>query len=305
MKKIVIIGNSAAGFAAAKTLAQNKTDFEVTIISKNKYPCYRKDLLVDYFGGSLQEGELFLAADDFYRDNAINLIKEAEVVRIDTKRQNVVLKDKNKIAYDFLVIASGEKVKLPDIPGKTKEGIFAVDSLDSIKEINNKLLIVNTACVVGDNDITLRLAKILADKTKEVKIIGKINFLEQLQEKIELIDNALVQEIIGESKEVQALKLDSGKAIGTDLILFVGNRAPESDFLKDTDFQLENGYIVVDDNLSLGRGNIFACGSVAKKTGVAAVQKSWDEAGNEGVLVEQNIINNLKEQEILHVRSLG
>lgn len=298
MKKVIIIGNSAAGFAAAKALRESSCDFEITVISKSNYPCYKKDLLIDYFAGSAKDNDIFLASDKFYQDNSIKLIKGMEVVRIDGRRQGVVLKDKNKISYDFLIIASGEKVRLPDIPGKTKEGVVTLNSLEDIKIITDKLLIATTVCVVGSGDLSMRLARALADKSKEVKVIGNNNNVEPLQDKIELINNAEVQEIIGESKEVQALKLNSGKAIGTDLVLFVGNYTPESDFLKDVGFQLENGYIITDENFCcLGKTNIFACGSIARKVGAVVSQKNWDEAANEGVLAGQNIINILKEQE--------
>ncbi len=299
MKKIVIIGNSAAGFAAAKTLAENKGDFEITVISRSNYSCYKKGLLIDYLGGKIQEKELFLAPDKYYQDNSIKLLKNSEAVRIDVRRQNVVLKDKSRISYDFLIIASGERIKLPDIPGKAKEGVVTANSLEDVNKIKDLLLIASTICVIGQGDLSLRLGQVLADKSKEVKIIGAANSPEALNEKIELINDAVVREVIGESKEAQALKLNSGKAIGTNLIIFFGNPIAESDFLKDLDFQLENGYIVVDDNLFTGKENIFACGSVAKKAAMPPMRKSWDEAVNEGVLVAQNIIHILKEQENL------
>jgi len=298
MKKIVIIGNSAAGFTTAKTLAQKNHDLEITVISKNGYPFYHKGLLIDYLAGKTKENDIFLAEEKFYQDNSIKLIKSAEVIRIDEKRQNVVLKDRTKINYDFLVIASGQKTKLPDIPGKAKEGVITLNSLDDAKEAKDKLLIAGTICVVGHGDLAFHLANVLADKSKEVKIIGNVNIAGELHEKIELIDNAAVKEIIGESKEVQALKLDSGKAIGTDLILFVGNYIPESDFLKDADFQLDSGYILVDDyNLSLGKTNIFACGSIASKSGEIKALKNWETAANEGSRVAQNIISTLKNEQ--------
>lgn len=298
MQKIIIIGNSAAGFSAAKLLSQQNQKFEVTVISKEEHPCYRKDMLIDYFKGAVSDDDIFIANDKFYQDKKIVFLKNSEVIRVDTKRQTVALKDKAKIDYDFLIIASGEKVKIPDIPGKSKSGVVPVYTLDSIKEVKEKLILANNVSIIGENNFAIKLTKALLDNGKEVKLIGQVTLLDYTHGSLEIIRNVSAGELIGESREVQALKLDNGKAIGADLILFVDNYIADTDFLKDSNLIFQNGYIIVDSNMRTNINNIFACGSVARKKEALRLQKDQKLAASEGIIAAQNIMNLTKEGEI-------
>ncbi|MDD5236262.1 MAG: FAD-dependent oxidoreductase [Candidatus Omnitrophica bacterium] len=224
----------------------------------------------------------------------MKFLKEAKVVRIDPKKHLAVLKDNTKINYDYLVIASGQKVDIPDIPGKTKDGVFAFYNFEEIKEIRGRALIANTVCLWGEPAIALKLGEIFLNKGREVKIISKPKpEVLPVSEKLEWIDDLELSEIIGEGAELKAIKLSNGKAIGVDLFLFVGNLIAASEFLKDTDLKTEEGYILVNDAFQANFEDIFACGSVARKQGMAEA-KSWEAVINEGQLVANKILEGRK-----------
>lgn len=280
MAKIVIIGNSAAGFNACLTLINNSKTNEITVISEEEYPAYRKNLLAEYLEGSQKEQDLFLCGEEFYEKNSINLQKNSEVLKVDTKKQFIALKDKAKIIYDYLIIASGQKADIADIPGKNKDGVFAVNNLSDIKNIKDKLIVCNTICIIGDQEHCSRLAQAVSED-REVKIISKESGL-------------MPQELIGEG-QLQALKLSNGKVIGTSLALFVGNYIASTDFLSETDIATLNGYIVTDEFMRTNLANVFACGSVAKKESAVQIQKLWEDACNEGILAAKSLIDLITE----------
>ena len=107
MYKIVIIGNSGAGFSSVQQLISEGNN-EITVISKEGYPAYRRDWLVDFLSGNKKENELFLCQESFYKEHSINFFK-SEASRLDTKKQRVILKDNTKINYDYLIIAIGSR----------------------------------------------------------------------------------------------------------------------------------------------------------------------------------------------------
>lgn len=293
MSKIVIIGNSAAGFSACQTLINNYSGQEITVISEEEYPAYKKNLLLDYLSGSIPESGLFLSNPEFYQKNNINFLGGRQVYRLDTKKQRVALKDNTRLDYDYLIIASGRKIEVPDIPGKSKDGVLSFYTLKDAKQIMEKLMISQTVSVIGQTQVSLKLAEIIAAKGKEVKIISQAAFESVIEnERIELISGLGPGEFIGEG-ELQALKLTSGKVIGISLAIFADNYLPSTDFLKDTDIKTENGYILVDDNMRTNMDNVFACGAVATKTQVLAKDKTWDEAAQEGAFAAQNLISSV------------
>lgn len=290
MSKIVIIGNSLAGFACCEALVKNAQDNEITVIAQEKVPAYKAHLLTDFLKGEVKEKDIFLCDKDFYAKNKIKFLKENKAYRIDTKKKLVVLKDNAKINYDYLVIASGQKVNIPDIQGKTKDGVFSFYSFEDIKGIKDCLMLANAICILGEPNQAASLAEIFLNKDKEVKIIEK-NRPEVLpaSEKLEWIDNLELAEIIGDGAELKAIKLSSGKAIGVDLVIFVGNLVPSTEFLKETELQTENGYILVNEIFQTNFENIFSCGSVCKRQGMSDV-KSWETVINEGQQVANKIL---------------
>jgi NAD(P)H-nitrite reductase large subunit len=295
MARIVIIGNSAAGFSCCAALAKQSLDNEIIVISQENSLPYKRSLLIDYLSGNIKENELFLCNEDFYEKNKIKLLKDAKAVRVDTKKQTVILKDNNKINYDFLVIATGKKADLPDIPGSTKDGVYAFYTLEDIPKIKQQMMLADTICVVGESNLCLRLCEVITSKDKQVKIISSPKHESSVHtEKAEWMDNLEVSEIIGEGAELKALKLNNGKVIGTSLIMFVGNYLPCADFLTETGIRVIQGYVAVDDTLRTNIENIFACGSVCENENFPSKLKSWEDAVSEGALVGSTIIELLE-----------
>jgi len=290
MPKIAIIGNSAAGNSCLQALISGPSASEITVICEEEYLPYRRDLLIDYIGGKIEEKGLFTCPDDFYQKNNVTFQKNSTVIRLDTKKQRLILKDNSKINYDYLIIASGARAAIPDIPGKTKDGVFSLYTLEDAKEIKQRLSIINNICLVGEPGICLALSEIIASKDKEVKVISPTRpEAFTASEKSEWIELLLIQEIIGEGSELKALKLSNGKVLEASMILFCGNYAPALGFLKETEVNLEAGYIVVDDNMRTASENIFACGSVCNKEGVIIKEKSWLQAQQEGITAARSI----------------
>lgn len=295
MSKIVIIGNSAAGFSAAQTLAAYSQIHEITVISQEECLPYNKTLFFYFLDGRIKEKELFLCDEDFYKKNNIVFMRASSVNRIEPSRQRVSLKDNTRVHYDYLIIASGQKVSLPDIPGKTKNGVFPVYNLAQLKEIKERLAIIDAVCIVGAPERAVQFYESIVKKDTHVKIISRPRPEGLvLAEKAEWIDSSELVEIIGEGAELKAYKLGNGKAIEASLILFVGPLAPSSEFLKDSSIRTLDSYIVVDELMHTNFENIFACGSVCSLESAVGGQKSWDEACNEGIIVAKNLIASLE-----------
>ena len=294
MTRIVIIGNSAGGFSCCEALIKYSGDYEITVISEGKALPYKRNLLIDYLSGNIQESGLFLCAADFYEKNRIRFLKNSKAIRVDTRKQQVVLKD-NKISYDYLVISTGVKVNIPDIPGNSKDGVYAFYALEDIQKVKQQLILGDTVCVVGDPDLCLCLSQAIVSKEKQAKIISSPrpeSFI--ASEKAEWLENLEVSEIIGEGAELKALKLNNGKVIGTSLVIFAGNCLPNTDFLKESGIKADEGYICVDEGMHTNIENIFACGSASKIENQPLKSKSWEDVVREGALAGSTIITLLE-----------
>ncbi len=295
MTKIVIIGSSISGYTVAMNLRRLIADSSITIVSQSQDSFYDRRRLLDLISGTIKEKEIFFADEASLKDNSIGLEKPHKIAAVSCSRKQLYYKEKGGIEYDFLVIASGAKPVLPEIPGIKKEGVFSFYSLDDVRAIS-KLLIEDHVCVVGSDEFSLGLAKAISDKYKaEVKLLSnKVFDSALLTDKIEVIDSQPL-EIIGEG-QVQAVKLETGKIIAASAVVFCGNSKPAADFLRGTPVDLQDGFVQVDNSMCTSVREIFACGAVAAINDIPQVSIDWDECINQAGIVSENLAKIIKAQ---------
>jgi sulfide:quinone oxidoreductase len=116
MKKIVIVGAGTAGTMMANKLRKglSKNEWEITIIDKNKTHYYQPGFLFIPFETYTQKD--VVKQKDVFIPKGVNLIY-AEVDRIDTAHNEVILIDGKVYNYDYLVIATGCKTSPEETPG--------------------------------------------------------------------------------------------------------------------------------------------------------------------------------------------
>jgi len=267
MNKVVIIGVSVSGHNIALRLKGKEPNCDITLISDENYPPYDHFKLADLISGVISEKDIFFCSEDFYLKQNINFLKDKKAASLNTQKKLVYFKDKGSISYDFLVIASGRSPSLPDIPGARKEGSLLLYTLDDTKEFL-KRYISEPVAVVGSDNFALKMTEAISDKYGvEVKLISRKSFDPGLIPKnVEIIHDS-VKEIIGEG-QVQAVKLESGKAISISAVLFMDDYKSNIDFLKNTDVRVKDDFVVIDAWMQTTVKDIFACGNVVAKDSV-------------------------------------
>jgi NAD(P)H-nitrite reductase large subunit len=292
MSRIVIIGASISGHTAAVKLREIDKGSSITLLTEESYPLYDRRRFFDFLTGSIEEKDIFLSNEDFYQRHNINFLKDKKVISLNTEKRTVYFKEKDSIEYDYLIIASGRKPTLPEMPGAKKPGVFTLYLLDDYKEFL-KYIISESVCVVGSNQIALSLARAIVSRYKiEVKLICSENLGETDSEGIEIL-NIPLQEIIGEGS-AQAIKLKSGKVIGVSCVIFMDEFKGNIDFLRNTDIEIYEDSIRVNDKMQTNIEGIFASGAVATSKDTIIRLKSWDEAVNDSLC----LVDKLRQREL-------
>ncbi len=305
-KRIVIIGNSAAGISTAETIRKSDRESSVTIITDENYGCYSRCLLSYFLAGDIKEEKLIYRSEEFYKENKIELITGKKIIRLDLKKKRILAEDKQQFDYDFLVLANGASSKIPEIKGIQKRGVFGFRSVADAKNIMELLPISDTACIMGGGLIGLKAAYGLKKRGLEVKVIVKSKqvFSQMLDEKsaeffkqrlaengIEIITGADVAEILGNG-DVKALRLDSGKVIGCQIVVVGKGVSPNIKLVRETDIKVNEG-ISTDQFMRTNIPEIYACGDVAETLDIALNQTSvnalWPVAVEQGRIVADNI----------------
>jgi NAD(P)H-nitrite reductase large subunit len=281
MRQIVIIGNSAAGIAAAEAIRRRDRESRIIIFSEESVVAYDRSRILKFLEGKLKERELIFRNQDFYKNNALDLVCDSEVASINPDRKKVVLKDKDRepILYDELVIATGRRFVKPPLKGIQKEGVVSPDGLREIKFIMDNLPVAHTVLVVGPGPVAEEVARIIASRRIEVKYFGAPA---QPAEGVDAIEDNPILEILGET-EVRAVRLSNQKVVGASMVIFAGERAPRVAFLKETQVQIDGG-ILVDVSGRTNIPGIYAVGDVAR-LGDGEKVYGWQSALDQGALV--------------------
>ncbi len=307
MKRIIIVGNSAAGISCAEALRKKDKEIKITILSKEDYTGYNRCLISYYLAGDIKEDKLVYKPKKFYSENDIELLLNKKAGRIDPKKNQVVLEDKTRLDYDYLVLACGASPKLPEIKGIHKKGVFGFRTISDAKGMLELLPITQTACVLGGGLIGLKAAYGLKKRKIEVKVIVKSpQILSQILDKesaemckrrlvengIEIASGSEAQEIIGEG-DCKAVKLDSGKVIASSIVVVGKGVKPNIELAQDSGIKFEEG-ILVDEHTRTNIPNIYAAGDIAQsydpileKTAVNAL---WPNAIEQGLIAAGSIL---------------
>src|SRR6201994_2670902 len=115
-KTVLIVGAGHAGYQVAASLRQHGFAERICLINDEAHlPYQRPPLSKAYLKGEGKPDSLMFRPDKFYRDQNIELIA-GRAVAIDRDKHRVVLASGASLDYGHLVLATGARNRLLDIP---------------------------------------------------------------------------------------------------------------------------------------------------------------------------------------------
>ncbi len=117
----VILGNSAAGIAAAEAIREADASGSILMVSPEPYAAYGTPLISYVLEGKIAEENMWLRPQGFYEENKIDTLfgPEFGAIAIDAEAHEVTLVNEEKFGYGKLLVATGSTPTQVDIPGLT------------------------------------------------------------------------------------------------------------------------------------------------------------------------------------------
>ncbi len=315
--KFVIIGADAAGMSAASRAKRNRPEMEITVLEKTQDVSYSACGMPYNIADPKRDIEDLVVrhADVFRQKQGINLLTGHCVTAIDPDGKRVsgltAAGESFEYPYDKLLIATGARPILPDIPGINLPGVMALKNLEQGRAIKNyindnavkKVIIMGMGyialemcealCALGIKVDMVKpnpaflpwLAPQLADVVKsEVESKGVTVMTGHRIEKIEKTGNRLIAQ-------------SDAAALMGDMILVAVGVTPNSEIAAKAGIALGPGKsIAVDYNLRTNREHIFAAGDCADAVHMVASEKTWIplalRANRAGWAVADNVCEN-------------
>ncbi|MFN3967077.1 MAG: NAD(P)/FAD-dependent oxidoreductase, partial [Endomicrobiia bacterium] len=293
---------------AAEVIRKLDNSAKIIMVSDENYPIYSRCLLSYYLAGDINEEKLKYRQEDFFEQNFIEPILGKKVLRVEPHKKFVVLEDGSTVEYDKLLIATGSRSKMENIPGKEKYGVFGLRNISDAKQIDTRLGKTKTAVMLGGGLIGLKTAYAVHKRgVKVIVVVKSPHILSQIMDKeaaeivqkhisqqgIEIQTNLAAKEILGSHQEVEGVKLENDTVIECELIIVGKGVQPNIELAKDTEIKTNYG-IVVNEYLQTSIDDIYAAGDVAECkdliSGNYTINALWPNAVLQGKIAGYNMV---------------
>jgi 3-phenylpropionate/trans-cinnamate dioxygenase ferredoxin reductase subunit len=275
-QSFVIVGAGLAGAKAAETLRGEGFDGRLVLVgAEPERPYERPPLSKDYLRGDTAD-KPYVHAEDFYRDNEIELWTSTRVSGLGSGMRELRLEGDRRLGYDGLLLTTGAVPRRLDVPGAELEGIHYLRTLADSERIGDRIESGQRLVVVGSGWIGAEIAASARQKGCEVTMIERSSLpLERVlgpevgqiyadlhrDHGIEFLPETTVERFEGRGAVERVLTRD-GALIETQFVVVGVGVAPCTGLVETADIRIDNG-VVVNERLETSVPGVFAAGDVA------------------------------------------
>lgn len=306
--RVVVIGASAAGGSLCETVRSLDPSAEIQIITDEALPLYSRCLLPMYVDGDKSREDLSFRPGDWRQQFRIEAVNQ-RAARVLTEAKQVELSNGERVPYDVLGLATGASAVIPELPGISCKGVFALYTLASADAIKTWLPRVRRVAVLGAGFIGMKSAEALRRLGKEVVIIVRRthvlpNHLDDgaaaivtrlLAEKgVQVVTRQVIEEVVSnDQNELVALRMSTGETIDCQMLICASGTHPNMDFLQGSGITIGQA-VTVGEHLETSIPGIFAMGDVAEAAEISSPGRmafaNWRNAVREGRIAAYNML---------------
>jgi 3-phenylpropionate/trans-cinnamate dioxygenase ferredoxin reductase component len=168
---VVIVGAGHAGFQVAASLRQHGFSERIALLNDEGHlPYQRPPLSKAYLKGTGGPDSLMFRPEKFFSDQKVDLIAD-RAVSIDRGAHKVLLGSGSTLGYGHLVLATGARNRLLDIPNANLEGVRYLRTLDESEALRHRIGSGQRVVVIGAGFIGLEFAATARGKGLEVDVV--------------------------------------------------------------------------------------------------------------------------------------
>ena len=290
LKRILVIGGSAAGPKAAAKARRLDEHADITLIQRGSELSMASCGYPYFVGGFFDDRNMLLSTptgvvrDPVYYINAKNIKARTntEALAIDRAKKAIRVKDlrsgeNETMPYDRLILATGAVASIPPVPGGDLQGITTLqcmDDADYLRKIRDEKKI-KKAVVVGGGLIGIETCEALQLAGIEITVIELLpqllTFLDW--EMAKLVENHVrskgvnvitgngVAAFLGENGKLTGVKLANGTELSCELAVVAVGVRPNSKLAREAGLSIgDKGGILVNEYMQTSDPDIYAAG---------------------------------------------
>jgi 3-phenylpropionate/trans-cinnamate dioxygenase ferredoxin reductase component len=307
----LLIGGGLASANCARWLRESGAEGEILLVGREPDPPYnRPPCSKGYLQGSETREDAYFRPREWWEEQRIELLTRTSVTKLDTAAKQATLSNKEVVAYDTALLATGANVRRLNVEGCELEGIHYLRTLgntDAIRadaagkrvvliggsyigcEVAASLTLLGSSCaIVMQEAVTLERG--FGAQT------GRF-FQERLREHgIAIHGEDELERFEGSDGRVGAVVTKGGLRLEADAVVIGAGVAPEVTLARAAGLELdeERGGIACDSALRTSVPGVWAAGDMAAYDSVVHGGRirveHWDVAFNQGKTAALNML---------------
>ncbi len=298
----VIIGNSAAGLQALRTLRRHDRLSTIAIIDREDRPAYSRVLTPYYIGGHIPREGLDIVQHSFYENLSVSAVFGRPVVAIEPERHSLLLADGRDIRFSKLLLATGAEARTLAI---CTPRVCVLRHMDDAEKLATLYRGVKSVTALGAGLVSLPLLSHLPEQVEKHLVVGSDRIFSRVvdAETAEILEERLtakglnihkqndIKDMI-ESEQLQ-LTLDCGKQLNSDLLIIGKGVTPNTHLAVDAQLEVADG-ILIDHFCRSNHPDIYVAGDAAEGvdfiSGETTIQGNWMTAVEQGENAALNML---------------
>lgn len=306
MSEYVMIGTGPAGIAAAEAIRSQDATSNITLFGDEPWGYYSRPGLAYYLTRELPEPALYPFRPEDFEKLRLRIV-HTRIRSIDPQIHQIENQEGKRLKYDRLLIATGARAAVVDVPGADLDGVVKLDNLADARRIIHSAKRTRSAVVVGGGITALEIVEGLIARGVKVHYFLRgdrywSNVLDETESSI--VEDRLkaegvnihyhtdLAEILGKRGKVAGVMTKDGEQIKCKMVAVAIGIRPRTELAVIAGLQAERG-ILVSEYLQTSAPDIFAAGDVAQvydpHTGRSVVDSLWGPARAQGYAAGLNM----------------
>ena len=298
----VIVGNSAAGLQALKTLRKHSADASVAIIDREDLPAYSRVITPYFVGGKTERDNLFIVDRDYYEKAGITTLFGRNVVALDTEGRQLEMDDGSRVTFGKLLLATGAEARQLTITSNRSSVLRHMADAEKLVDLMQG---AKSITAIGAGLVSLPLLSHAPATAEKHLVVGSNRILSRM---IDAESSAILEKRFAENglhlhkqndivaiEEGDRLKLQlaSGDCLISDMLIVGKGVEPNSALAREAGLQVGYG-VLVDSYCCTSHADIYAAGDAAEGkdfiTGEPIIQGNWMTAVEQGENAALNML---------------
>ena len=316
-QRIVIVGSGLAGASAAGQLRTAGFAGEITLIGREPHRPYELPALSKGILLGDTDTPDWVHDEDFYAKHDIQLASRTEAREVLPGDRVVVDDAGTRHPSDRLLLATGSRPRVPNLPGADLAGIRTLRSLDDSLALRETLTAGTRVVIIGGGWIGCEVAAAARKHGADVTIVERLSLpLHQvLGDTVAAVFRDLhaqhgvtwkldvgLAEFTGDGGRVTGVRLDDGTRLPADVVVVAIGAVPRVELAHAAGLELSDsvpgGGVDVDAGLRTSAPDVFAAGDIAAHFHPVYERRlrveHWANAKDQGTHVAGNLVGGIQ-----------